>query len=265
MKRAIFCLTASLFLIVSAALTQSQDVDLLYLKNGSIIRGQVIELNSSSVKIRTTDGSLFVYSMSEVEKMVKESTSASSTLSSPTDATEPTAAPAAIGAAPVAPKSGVSFGLHGGLGANLEIWDQLQGNPDSKIGFGLTGDLAMGIAIDNDMYVGVGPLFAGSFWSESKKVDGVSTSMSMNVVDVGGNLFFGFDDMYITMGAGSASVSTTVTVGSDSKTVDMPENASFRRVGLGWSDGLSFGIAYTSYADWAKDLSRFEINVGFRF
>ena len=50
-----------------------EEQDVLYLKNGSIIRGKIIEmLPDKTVKIRTADGSLFVYQMTEVEKIVME-------------------------------------------------------------------------------------------------------------------------------------------------------------------------------------------------
>lgn len=48
-------------------------VDVVYLKNGSIIRGHVIEQTpNKDLKIKTYDGSIFVYEMSEVEKIKKE-------------------------------------------------------------------------------------------------------------------------------------------------------------------------------------------------
>jgi len=51
----------------------SQYVDVVYLKNGSIIRGTIIEQTPNvSLKIQTKDGSIFVYKMEEVEKMTKE-------------------------------------------------------------------------------------------------------------------------------------------------------------------------------------------------
>lgn len=51
----------------------SQYVDIVYLKNGSIIRGIIIEqIPNESIKIQTQDGSIFVYKMEEVEKMTKE-------------------------------------------------------------------------------------------------------------------------------------------------------------------------------------------------
>jgi hypothetical protein len=50
-----------------------QYVDVVYLKNGSIIRGMLIEqIPDVSVKIQTKDGSIFVYKMEEVEKITKE-------------------------------------------------------------------------------------------------------------------------------------------------------------------------------------------------
>lgn len=48
-------------------------VDVLYLKNGSMIRGKVLEfISGGNVKIQTADGSIFVYKSEEVEKIVKE-------------------------------------------------------------------------------------------------------------------------------------------------------------------------------------------------
>lgn len=48
-------------------------VDVVYLKNGSVIRGMVIEQTPNlSLKIQTKDGSIFVYKMEEVEKITKE-------------------------------------------------------------------------------------------------------------------------------------------------------------------------------------------------
>lgn len=50
-----------------------QWVEVVYLKNGGRIRGTVIEqVPNESLKIQTADGSVFVYKMSEVEKITKE-------------------------------------------------------------------------------------------------------------------------------------------------------------------------------------------------
>jgi len=50
-------------------------IDVVYLKNGSIIRGTILEqIPNVSIKIQTKDGSLFVYKMDDVEKITKEQT-----------------------------------------------------------------------------------------------------------------------------------------------------------------------------------------------
>lgn len=52
---------------------QTKTVDVLYLKNGSIIKGSIIEMNpSSGIKIKTSDNSIFIYKLEEVLKTSKE-------------------------------------------------------------------------------------------------------------------------------------------------------------------------------------------------
>ncbi|MBO4443848.1 MAG: hypothetical protein J5814_03645 [Bacteroidaceae bacterium] len=47
--------------------------DVVYLKNGSVIRGTITELKpSESISIQTSDGSIFVYKMDEVERTAAE-------------------------------------------------------------------------------------------------------------------------------------------------------------------------------------------------
>lgn len=49
--------------------------EVVYLKNGSIVRGTIIEqVPNVLLKIQTADGSVFAYQMSEVEKITKEQT-----------------------------------------------------------------------------------------------------------------------------------------------------------------------------------------------
>ena len=51
----------------------TKQIDVVYLKNGSMIKGTVTELIvDKTVKIQTSDGSLLVFNMSDVEKIVKE-------------------------------------------------------------------------------------------------------------------------------------------------------------------------------------------------
>ncbi|HLA68987.1 MAG TPA: hypothetical protein VJN65_04715 [Bacteroidota bacterium] len=71
-RRLVFCCFIAAFVLISAAVAQEMQ-DVVYLKNGSIIRGLVIEqVPGKSLKIKTRDGSVFVYTMEEVEKITKE-------------------------------------------------------------------------------------------------------------------------------------------------------------------------------------------------
>lgn len=48
-------------------------IDVVYLKNGGVIKGMIIEHTPNvQIKIQTKDGSIFVYKMEEIEKMTKE-------------------------------------------------------------------------------------------------------------------------------------------------------------------------------------------------
>jgi hypothetical protein len=48
-------------------------VDVVYLKNGSMIKGAIIEQDPTHhVKIQTKDGSIFVFNISEIEKITRE-------------------------------------------------------------------------------------------------------------------------------------------------------------------------------------------------
>lgn len=67
-------LILSVFLLHGSVEGQTQLGDILYLKNGSIIKGTILEfIPDKTVKIQTSDGSIFVFQVSEVEKITKES------------------------------------------------------------------------------------------------------------------------------------------------------------------------------------------------
>lgn len=60
-------------LITTVSFGQSNYQDVVYLKNGSIIRGTIIEqVPNKSIKIETADRSVFVYQIDEIEKLTKE-------------------------------------------------------------------------------------------------------------------------------------------------------------------------------------------------
>ena len=71
----IFFLMTFICFSVSIAYSSEKHQDVVYLKNGSIIRGTLIELIiGKTMKIKTKDGSIFVYNLDEVEKITKEPT-----------------------------------------------------------------------------------------------------------------------------------------------------------------------------------------------
>ena len=62
-----------LFVTTVVSAQQNNLVDVVYLKNGSIIRGVIIEqVPNELIKLQTADGNLFVYQTSEIEKIIKE-------------------------------------------------------------------------------------------------------------------------------------------------------------------------------------------------
>jgi hypothetical protein len=70
MKKNLLILILLLFTIAGIA---QQSVDVITLKNGSVIRGRIIEQNDQLVKIYTTNRSMVELKPGEIEKMGKES------------------------------------------------------------------------------------------------------------------------------------------------------------------------------------------------
>ena len=71
MKKILLVLAGVVLMAGSAFAQQKQDV--IYLKNGSSVRGTIVEqVPNESIKIQTDDGSVFFYAITDVEKMTKE-------------------------------------------------------------------------------------------------------------------------------------------------------------------------------------------------
>ncbi|WP_297625831.1 hypothetical protein [uncultured Rikenella sp.] len=75
-----FLLVCLVALVSSTGFAQNSNLqDVIYLKNGSVIRGAIIEqVPGESLKIETRDGNIFVYQMDEISKMTREHNSISS-------------------------------------------------------------------------------------------------------------------------------------------------------------------------------------------
>ena len=77
MKKLFF--TIILVALTVNVLSQDNYRDVVHLKDGSIIKGIIIEqIPNKQIKVETSDGSVFVYEMDEIEKMSKEKISESS-------------------------------------------------------------------------------------------------------------------------------------------------------------------------------------------
>lgn len=61
-----------LMLALTSAVFSVSARDILSLKNGSVIKGELVEATGEQVKFKTADGSLWVYSMGEVLSLSKE-------------------------------------------------------------------------------------------------------------------------------------------------------------------------------------------------
>jgi hypothetical protein len=72
-SQTIFVTLTMLFISSAGLYGQESLVDVVYLKDGSIIRGIIIEqVPSVSLKIQTRDGSVFVYPIDKVERITRE-------------------------------------------------------------------------------------------------------------------------------------------------------------------------------------------------
>lgn len=65
-------LLATLLIICILNLSAQKSKDVLYLKNGSMIYGKLIEITDSQYKIKTSDGSVFIFTPAEVDKFMNE-------------------------------------------------------------------------------------------------------------------------------------------------------------------------------------------------
>ncbi|QQR85714.1 MAG: hypothetical protein IPJ76_14030 [Flavobacteriales bacterium] len=75
MKNSFLRLLAMLSIVALPFMASAQSTleDVVYLKNGSVIHGTIVEqVPNVSIKIKTADGNLFVFRIEEVEKITKE-------------------------------------------------------------------------------------------------------------------------------------------------------------------------------------------------
>lgn len=72
MKKILLVCLVMLFGVTRGVFAQNLE-EVVHLKNGSVIRGSIVEqIPNESVKIQTRDGNIFVYSIDEIQKITKE-------------------------------------------------------------------------------------------------------------------------------------------------------------------------------------------------
>lgn len=70
MKKHLLLVMILIFITLQISAQKSKDV--LYLKNGSIVYGKLVEIKDDQYKMQTSDGSIFIYKNEEVDKFSKE-------------------------------------------------------------------------------------------------------------------------------------------------------------------------------------------------
>jgi hypothetical protein len=111
----IFLLMGMIILFSLLVYTQDSMEDVVYLKNGSIIRGIIIEqIPGESLRLKTRDGNIFVFSFDEVERIVKEES---------IEIREQRVTPITSGSFGMNPDYGVSFGAWLGGEFYIEEFD----------------------------------------------------------------------------------------------------------------------------------------------
>ena len=115
-KSALLFFCIYLFSVLSSY-AQPGSEDVLYLKNGSIIHGMIIEqIPGQTIKIQTRDKNIFVYKVEEVDKIVKETKALGSRKHY-----------AEIGDIKTSPYSGFSAGIEIALGSGIGTYNTGQG------------------------------------------------------------------------------------------------------------------------------------------
>jgi len=62
-----------LLILIGQSLSAQNSTDAIYLKNGNKVFGKLLEISDNQYKIRTANGSVFIFQSSEIEKYLNES------------------------------------------------------------------------------------------------------------------------------------------------------------------------------------------------
>lgn len=185
MKRLVLFISV---LFSAAGLMAQSTVETVHLKNGGLVKGEIIEqVPGQSLKVKTKDGNIFVYQMDEVERITKEHNTVSNE-----------------------GHRGLDFNID--LGYNLPTKSGSDGCP--------TAELSLGKRFSRSFYWGLGagayiPTSGGDvqipITTEAKMYFPLGSSKLTPFVSLkGGYIINTADDIHQTVGSGKAKVSVDV-------------------------------------------------------
>jgi len=151
----------ALLLICATSLGAQEMEDVVYLKDGTVVRGVIIEtVPNQSIRIRTRDGSVYVYTFNLIDRMTKEPVQAAQAAAQPA-----AAAPAQQETQLKHARKGFFFGLGLGYGSlGLEDVDEREG--------AFSGNLKLGGALSQKIQIGI----QSNAWTKSfSEIDGSIT------------------------------------------------------------------------------------------
>lgn len=80
MKKTLWAMNLLVIVFAVSLYAKSDSQDVVYLKNGSVIRGTIVEqVPNKYIKLKTSDDSIWVFQMDEIEKFTKEESSSTKT------------------------------------------------------------------------------------------------------------------------------------------------------------------------------------------
>ena len=180
-----------LLLVCVGSLAAQEMEDVVYLRDGTVVRGEIIEqVPGQSIRIRTRDGSVYVYTMNLIERIVREPVQAPA-------AAEPAATPQAEGPQLRHARKGFWIGLGLGYGSfGFEDLPEREG--------GGSGMLKLGGTLSQSLQIGV----QSNGWFKSySEVDGsITFSVLTGIVQ-----FYPVQNggLYVVGGAGAGVLSAS--------------------------------------------------------
>jgi hypothetical protein len=175
----IFILIACL--LMTTTIFSQENIDVIYLKNGSIIKGEIVEMvPNERIKIETEGGNVFVYTFDDIEKIEKEKIKNSSPFRNATNENDGGYFSEYFGKSAIGP----AIGGGGLLGLTYRYF------PNEKIGIeggafyrpAIYEDYYEDIVVSSTVMIAFGPVFylkTSENWKGKIKKNGISAKVGV--------------------------------------------------------------------------------------